>query len=309
MKARLVKEKSPRTRYVDSEGKQRYKEFEVNFALISKYGVKALKHADLIEFFGSTESPDTLDAYLRKDIDEKKTKYYREEVGEITDYPGTTVAVINDSNKFVIDDPHPFMALFARGSNPMQEEVKIPISDYAAIHGVTAEIIKKLCRDGRIPGAVQDGRAWRVPYNAPYPSSNHSEDPDFVRLLELYVITGFDEFKAKYGDEYFTLVDRDKINLVKTLRMQPDRLIFMVHDMSKEKCDEVGQARYDLCCVTAWYVRNSQRLFQIENYRRRMRGEETIDRKKYFEISEDEKITAYNKAKAKDEQWREGEKR
>lgn len=53
----------------------------------------------------------------------------------------------------------------------MQINDLIPISDYAAHHGVKANTIRVRCSRGTLPGAVKLGRDWFIPADAPYTDS------------------------------------------------------------------------------------------------------------------------------------------
>lgn len=44
----------------------------------------------------------------------------------------------------------------------------IPIADYAARLGITANAIRRRCIRGTLPGAVKLGRDWFIPADAPY---------------------------------------------------------------------------------------------------------------------------------------------
>lgn len=45
----------------------------------------------------------------------------------------------------------------------------IPIAEYAARLGLTANAIRRRCIRGTLPGAVKMGRDWFIPADAPYP--------------------------------------------------------------------------------------------------------------------------------------------
>ena len=42
--------------------------------------------------------------------------------------------------------------------------------EYAELHGKQDSIVRRICRAGRIPGAIQKGKSWLIPKNAPYPT-------------------------------------------------------------------------------------------------------------------------------------------
>ena len=50
----------------------------------------------------------------------------------------------------------------------MQIDSLIPIAQYAAAHGLTANAIRRRCIRGTLPGAVKLGRDWFIPSNQPY---------------------------------------------------------------------------------------------------------------------------------------------
>lgn len=73
-----------------------------------------------------------------------------------------------DKQQLIVVDPGPFAALFVPENN--EDNELIPISEYASMYGVTREIVKVYCRDGRIPGAIKAGGNWVVPRGAAYPT-------------------------------------------------------------------------------------------------------------------------------------------
>lgn len=83
---------------------------------------------------------------------------------KMEDYRGTTLAWVSDEGHLVIKD-NPFVALV----ESVADEDYITIQEYAKLHDRYETRIKKLCQEGRIPGAVKKGNRWFVPKNAPYP--------------------------------------------------------------------------------------------------------------------------------------------
>ncbi len=45
----------------------------------------------------------------------------------------------------------------------MQDKPFYSPEEVAEYYDVTAETIRRLCRDGKIPGATQIGKQWRIP--------------------------------------------------------------------------------------------------------------------------------------------------
>ena len=45
----------------------------------------------------------------------------------------------------------------------MQDSVYVSPEEVATYFGVTAETVRRMCRDGKIPGARKFGGQWRIP--------------------------------------------------------------------------------------------------------------------------------------------------
>ena len=56
-----------------------------------------------------------------------------------------------------------------------EEIVYISVTEYAALHQRSRALIKKLCSEGRIPGAEKHSAGWMIPSNAPYPKRKKRE--------------------------------------------------------------------------------------------------------------------------------------
>lgn len=78
--------------------------------------------------------------------------------------PGETLAYINDRDEFVVCDPHFFKGLFTISAVDY-----ITAQEFAERHQKTSVIIKRYCRENRIPGAIKLAGRWCVPENAKYP--------------------------------------------------------------------------------------------------------------------------------------------
>lgn len=53
----------------------------------------------------------------------------------------------------------------------MQINNLVPIAEYAARLGLTANAIRRRCIRGTLPGAVKLGRDWFIPADTPYTDS------------------------------------------------------------------------------------------------------------------------------------------
>lgn len=93
---------------------------------------------------------------------------WKDGVADIQDTPGTTLAYVNDSLNLVICSPQAFEDI-----EPTADY--IPPSEYAEIHGKSHSLIKRLCEEGRIPGAKKIRSCWLIPKDAPYPERKKRE--------------------------------------------------------------------------------------------------------------------------------------
>ena len=59
----------------------------------------------------------------------------------------------------------------------MQDSVFVSPEEVATYFGVTAETVRRLCREGKIPGARKFGGQWRIP------RSFLSNDADTVQQM------------------------------------------------------------------------------------------------------------------------------
>lgn len=86
-------------------------------------------------------------------------------VHDMAIYEGKTFAYITDEGYLVIMDFTPFSQLLATPA----EINYISTKEFGERHNRSADMVKVLCRDGRIPGAKKMGRSWRIPEDAEYP--------------------------------------------------------------------------------------------------------------------------------------------
>lgn len=81
-------------------------------------------------------------------------------------YPGETLAYVSDDLSLVITEPSFLRALV---SPDFDTETYIGLVEYAKKVNRSEQIIKVLCREGRIAGAKKISGRWMIPENAPYP--------------------------------------------------------------------------------------------------------------------------------------------
>lgn len=102
--------------------------------------------------------------------------HYKQETGSgyglLTPSEGTLLAQVTDRKELVI-----FSSDFLYTFFHMRESRYLTVIEYAEKVGRKQNMIGKLCREGRIPGAYQKGSRWLIPEDAPYPTDNRSENP------------------------------------------------------------------------------------------------------------------------------------
>lgn len=80
------------------------------------------------------------------------------------DYPGRTIAWVDDDNKLIIIE-NVFIPLV----QSVVEEDYVTVQEYAAEHNTCESRVKVLCRDNRLPGAMKKAGRWHIPRLAPIP--------------------------------------------------------------------------------------------------------------------------------------------
>ena len=86
------------------------------------------------------------------------------------EYPGKTLAWIDDDCVLHITEDNPFMFLL---KEKVEVEAKyLTAEEFAAREGRTPVRVRVLCREGRFPGAIKKGSSWLIPESAVYPADN-----------------------------------------------------------------------------------------------------------------------------------------
>jgi len=103
----------------------------------------------------------------------KAAKYFSGNDGRWSDnyadmmlYPGIDLAYVTDDLTLVVLDGSVFTPVI---SETLRMSSYINITEYAKKVNRSREIIKVLCREGRIVGAQKIGNQWMIPEDAPYP--------------------------------------------------------------------------------------------------------------------------------------------
>lgn len=96
--------------------------------------------------------------------------FWNNEIVDMEKAPGETLAYVDDTNKLIILNESIFDGL-------LKETMSyISASEYADLHGKGKAIVKRLCLDGRIPGAQKHSTGWLIPRNAPYPKDKRHDN-------------------------------------------------------------------------------------------------------------------------------------
>lgn len=82
----------------------------------------------------------------------------------IESFRGETIAYVSDDDMLCVIDASCFRTIM---SQPGEKLLTVP--QYAALHGKQSAIVRRMCLNGRIPGAIQRGTRWLIPESSPYP--------------------------------------------------------------------------------------------------------------------------------------------
>lgn len=80
-------------------------------------------------------------------------------------YRGETIATVCDSGILHIVNAKALRSIFENKESNM-----ITAKEYAELHNKKPAIIRRLCQNGRIIGAIQKGKTWLIPANSAYPA-------------------------------------------------------------------------------------------------------------------------------------------
>lgn len=111
-----------------------------------------------------------LTCFKKPNIFKGDAGFWRNQIANMEDAPGETLAYIDDTNKLVILDEKIFL-------NILKDDKKyISASEYAEKHGKSRATIKKMCLTERINGAYKTSSGWLIPENAPYPEDGRANN-------------------------------------------------------------------------------------------------------------------------------------
>lgn len=85
------------------------------------------------------------------------------------DYEGELLVSLGDDGDLIVHNSQ-----FLRELAIPSEFPYFTVPEYAAAHDKKGSIVRRLCGDGRIEGAIQIGATWLIPKNAVYPDDRRA---------------------------------------------------------------------------------------------------------------------------------------
>lgn len=82
-------------------------------------------------------------------------------------YSGETVAYVCDNGHLHVEDADSFKNILTN-----EECSFMTVPEFAELHGKQVAIVRRMCQNGRIDGAVQKGKTWLIPATSPYPTDS-----------------------------------------------------------------------------------------------------------------------------------------
>ena len=80
------------------------------------------------------------------------------------EYAGETIAYVDDRNILRVKNSALLRNIFETNSTKW-----LTVKEYAELHGKKTAIVRRLCSQERLTGAVYKGGAWLIPADCPYP--------------------------------------------------------------------------------------------------------------------------------------------
>lgn len=96
---------------------------------------------------------------------------WNDKIGSMRDYRGQTIAIVDDNGVLQVESAEHFRNILDNG----QPEL-MTASEYAERYEKAETRVRRLCREGRLPGAQLKGTVWLIPENTPYPSDERMRD-------------------------------------------------------------------------------------------------------------------------------------
>ena len=82
-------------------------------------------------------------------------------------YSGETVATVNDNAVLCVENADLYRSIIECHHANLDDY--LTVAEYAEKYGRKIGIIRRFCREGRLPGTVLKGQSWLIPKDCPYP--------------------------------------------------------------------------------------------------------------------------------------------
>ena len=92
-----------------------------------------------------------------------------DEMSLFDDYKGIPLVSLDDNGTLVVHN-----AQFIRELATPSEFPYLTVPEYADKYGKKTSIVRRLCLEGRLEGAVQRGATWYIPMDTPYPADGRA---------------------------------------------------------------------------------------------------------------------------------------
>ena len=79
-------------------------------------------------------------------------------------YPGVPVAHVADEGHLVVTNADLFCGIIVNGEMDF-----LSVTEYANLHGKSTTMVRRLCQQGKMPGAILKKNGYFIPSNTPYP--------------------------------------------------------------------------------------------------------------------------------------------
>jgi len=85
----------------------------------------------------------------------------------IEDYKGDTIAFVDNEHVLRVPRAEKYREIMEQNESEF-----LTVVEYAALHGKQPAIVRRLCQNGRIVGAILKGKTWLIPKTSLYPEDD-----------------------------------------------------------------------------------------------------------------------------------------
>ena len=98
---------------------------------------------------------------------------WNDRIVRMEDYTGQTIAIVDDAGGLHVEHAEQFATILKKGAPRF-----LSIHEFSTLHRRNEIYMRRLCREGRIMGAIQKGQQWFIPDDAPVPSDARKKTQD-----------------------------------------------------------------------------------------------------------------------------------